>query len=184
MEEPTSPDDILGHGRIRREAAPVRIATGEHCHNSVMFKQLLQSGAIDVCQIDSCRVAGGQRESRHLVDGSKIRSPRVPTCRWSWSVRIRTTPGFVRFSGCFLFDEDRVIEYVDHLHEHFVDPVVITRGRYMLPQQPGYSCEIRSASLERFAFRMVLCGKMKCAKPISFRRCRRCYPPRRGRSNL
>ncbi|HSU20110.1 MAG TPA: enolase C-terminal domain-like protein [Acidobacteriaceae bacterium] len=151
MEEPTSPDDILGHARIRRETS-TRIATGEHCHNSVMFKQLLQAEAIDVCQIDSCRVAGVNENLAILLMAAKFG---VPVCPHAGGVGLCE---FVQHLSVFDFlcvsrtMKDRVIEYVDHLHEHFVDPVTIRRGRYMLPQRPGFSGEILPESLERFAF--------------------------------
>lgn len=152
MEEPTNPDDILGHARIRREAAPTRIATGEHCHNRVMFKQLMQAGAIDVCQIDSCRVAGVNENLAILLMAAKFGIPVCPhaggvgLCEY---VQHLSMFDFLRVSGTM---QDRVIEYVDHLHEHFLDPVVIRRGRYMVPQMPGYSIEIRAESLENFSF--------------------------------
>ena len=152
MEEPTSPDDILGHARIRREAAPVRIATGEHCHNSVMFKQLLQNGSLDVCQIDSCRVAGINENLAIILMAHKFG---VPVCPHAGGVGLCE---FVQHLSMFDFlsvsgtMKDRVVEYVDHLHEHFVHPVVIRRGRYTVPQQPGYSGEILQDSLERFAY--------------------------------
>ena len=152
MEEPTSPDDILGHARIRREAAPTRIATGEHCHNSVMFKQLFQAGAIDVCQIDSCRVAGINENLAILLMAAKFG---VPVCPHAGGVGlceyVQHLSIFDYLSvSCSL--EDRVIEYVDHLHEHFRYPVRISRGHYMVPEQPGYSCEIFPESLERFEY--------------------------------
>jgi L-fuconate dehydratase len=152
MEEPTNPDDILGHARIRREAAPTRIATGEHCHNSVMFKQLFQAGAIDVCQIDSCRVAGINENLAILLMAAKFG---VPVCPHAGGVGLCE---YVQHLSIFDFlsvsctMEDRVIEYVDHLHEHFRDPVVIRRGHYRVPQKPGYSIEILPESLERFSF--------------------------------
>jgi L-fuconate dehydratase len=152
MEEPTSPDDILGHARIRREAAPTRIATGEHCHNRVMFKQLMQAGAIDVCQIDSCRVAGVNENLAIMLLAAKFGVPVCPhaggvgLCEYVQHLSIFD---FLRVS-CSL--EDRVIEYVDHLHEHFLEPVVIRRGRYLVPQRRGYSIEVFAESLERFAF--------------------------------
>jgi L-fuconate dehydratase len=152
MEEPTSPDDILGHARIRREAAPTRIATGEHCQNRVMFKQLLQAGAIDVCQIDSCRVAGVNENLAILLMAAKFG---VPVCPHAGGVGLceyvqhLSAFDYLRVS-CSL--EDRVIEFVDHLHEHFVDPVVIRKGRYILPQKPGYSIEIFAESLKEFAY--------------------------------
>jgi L-fuconate dehydratase len=152
MEEPTSPDDILGHARIRREAAPTRIATGEHCQNRVMFKQLLQAEAIDVCQIDSCRVAGVNENLAILLMAAKFG---VPVCPHAGGVGLceyvqhLSMFDYLRVS-CSL--EDRVIEFVDHLHEHFVEPVVIRNGRYLLPQRPGYSIEVFAESLAEFAF--------------------------------
>lgn len=152
MEEPTSPDDILGHARIRKEAAPTRIATGEHCHNSVMFKQLMQAGAIDVCQIDSCRVAGVNENLAIILMAAKFD---VPVCPHAGGVGLceyvqhLSMWDYVCVSGTM---QDRVIEYVDHLHEHFVHPVHVERGRYLVPEEPGYSIEIRPESLERFAF--------------------------------
>jgi L-fuconate dehydratase len=152
MEEPTSPDDILGHARIRREAAPTRIATGEHCHNSVMFKQLFQAGSIDVCQIDSCRVAGINENLAILLMAAKFG---VPVCPHAGGVGLCE---YVQHLSIFDFlsvsctMEDRVIEYVDHLHEHFRDPVTIRRGHYMVPWKRGYSGEILPASLECFSF--------------------------------
>jgi L-fuconate dehydratase len=151
MEEPTSPDDILGHARIRRETS-IRIATGEHCHNSVMFKQLFQAGAIDVCQIDSCRVAGINENLAILLMAARFG---VPICPHAGGVGLCE---YVQHLSIFDFlcvsctMENRVIEYVDHLHEHFRDPVKIRNGRYLVPQRPGYSGEILPESLESFAF--------------------------------
>lgn len=152
MEEPTNPDDILGHARIRAEAAPVRIATGEHCHNRVMFKQLMQARAIDVCQIDSCRVAGVNENIAILLLAKKFgvvvcpHAGGVGLCEY---VQHLSMFDYLRVSTSL---EDRVIEYVDHLHEHFLDPVVIRRGHYMPPRKPGYSIEIYPESLARYAW--------------------------------
>lgn len=152
MEEPTSPDDILGHARIRREAAPTRIATGEHCHNSVMFKQLLQAEALDVCQIDSCRVGGVNENLAIILMAAKFG---VPVCPHAGGVGLceyvqhLSMWDFACVSGTM---ENRVIEYVDHLHEHFVHPVRVERGRYRVPDEPGYGIEILPESLERYAF--------------------------------
>ncbi|HEY5213889.1 MAG TPA: enolase C-terminal domain-like protein [Acidobacteriaceae bacterium] len=152
MEEPTSPDDILGHARIRAEVAPTRIATGEHCHNAVMFKQFLQAKAIDVCQIDSCRVAGINENLAILLMAAKFGIPICPhaggvgLCEYVQHLSI-----FDYLSvSCSL--EGRLIEYVDHLHEHFRDPVVIKDGHYMVPKMPGYSGEVLASSLLRFEF--------------------------------
>lgn len=152
MEEPTSPDDILGHARIRREAAPVRIATGEHCHNRVMFKQLMQASAIDVCQIDSCRLAGVNENLAVILMAAKFDIPVCPhaggvgLCEY---VQHLSVFDYLRVSASL---EDRVTEFVDHLHEHFLDPVRIRRGRYLLPEQPGYSAAMRPESLRDYSY--------------------------------
>ena len=152
MEEPTSPDDILGHERIRREVAPVRIATGEHCHNSVMFKQFFQAGALDVCQIDSCRVAGVNENLAILLMAAKFGVTVCPHAGGVGLCEYVQHLAIFDFLGVSCSLEDRVIEYVGHLHEHFRHPVVIRRGHYMLPEQSGYSCEILPESLDRFEF--------------------------------
>jgi L-fuconate dehydratase len=152
MEEPTNPDDILGHARIRRETAPTRIASGEHCHNSVMFKQLFQAKSIDVCQIDSCRVAGINENLAILLMAAKFGVPVCPHAGGVGLCEYVQHLAIFDFLGVSCSLEDRVIEFVNHLHEHFRYPVVIRRGHYMLPQEPGYSCEILAASLERFEF--------------------------------
>lgn len=152
MEEPTNPDDILGHARIRREVAPIRIATGEHCHNRIMFKQLMQAGAIDVCQIDSCRVAGVNENIAILLMAAKFG---VVVCPHAGGVGLCEYVQHLSFFdylrvSCSM--EDRVIEFVDHLHEHFFDPVRIVRGRYQLPTRPGYSIEMKPESLSEYEF--------------------------------
>jgi L-fuconate dehydratase len=152
MEEPTSPDDILGHARIRREAAPTRIATGEHCQNAVMFKQLFQAGGIDVCQIDSCRVAGVNENLAIILMAAKFG---IPVCPHAGGVGLCEYVQHLAmwdFLAVSCTMEDRVIEYVDHLHEHFLHPVTIRRGHYMAPHEPGYSIEILPESLEQFSF--------------------------------
>lgn len=152
MEEPTNPDDILGHARIRREVPDVRIATGEHCHNRVMFKQFLQAQALDVVQLDSCRVGGVNENIAILLLAAKFN---VPVCPHAGGVGLCE---YVQHLS--MFDllsvstkiENRVIEFVDHLHEHFVTPVHIRDGHYQVPTEPGYSIEIREESLSRFAY--------------------------------
>jgi L-fuconate dehydratase len=152
MEEPTNPDDVLGHARIRREVRPVRIATGEHCHNRVMFKQLFQAEAIDVCQIDSCRVAGVNENLAILLMAAKFGVPVCPHAGGVGLCEYVQHLSFFDFLRVSCGMEDRVIEYVDHLHEHFLDPVRIVRGRYQLPTRPGYSIEMKPESLERYTF--------------------------------
>lgn len=152
MEEPTNPDDILGHARIRREVSPIRIATGEHCQNRVMFKQLMQAGAMDVCQIDSCRVAGVNENLAIILMAAKFGIPVCPhaggvgLCEYVQHLAIFD---FLSVSGLL---ENRVIEYVEHLHEHFLNPVRIRRGRYLVPEAPGYSIEVFPKTLEEYAF--------------------------------
>jgi L-fuconate dehydratase len=152
MEEPTSPDDILGHARIRREVAPIRIATGEHVQNRIVFKQLLQAQAIDVLQLDSCRVAGVNENLAILLLAAKFK---IPVCPHAGGVGLCE---YVQHLSVFDFlsvsasMEDRVIEFVDHLHEHFVNPVTIRAGHYLLPIAPGYSIEVKPESLTRYAF--------------------------------
>ena len=152
MEEPTSPDDVLGHARIRAAVRPIRIATGEHCQNRIVFKQMMQAGAIDVCQIDSCRVAGVNENLAILLLAAKFK---VPVCPHAGGVGLceyvqhLSAFDFIRVSRSL---EERVIEYVEHLHEHFVDPVRIRRGRYLLPQVPGYSIEILPGTLDRYRY--------------------------------
>jgi L-fuconate dehydratase len=152
MEEPTNPDDILGHARLRREVPEVRVATGEHCHNRVMFKQFLQAGAIDVVQIDSCRVGGVNENLAILLMAAKFG---VPVCPHAGGVGLCE---YVQHLSIFDFlsvsatMENRVIEFVDHLHEHFVTPVRIQNGHYLVPPEPGYSIEIKEESLKKFAY--------------------------------
>ena len=152
MEEPTSPDDILGHARIRREVAPVRIATGEHCQNRVIFKQLMQAGAIDVCQIDSCRLAGVNENLAVILMAAKFGIPVCPhaggvgLCEY---VQHLSAFDYLRASTTL---ENRVTEYVDHLHEHFVDPVRIRNAHYQLPEKPGYSIEIFAETLRDYSY--------------------------------
>ena len=152
IEEPTSPDDILGHAAIARGVAPVRVATGEHVHNRVMFKQLLQAGAISVCQVDACRLAGVNEVVAVLLLAAKFG---VPVCPHAGGVGLcelvqhLSAFDYIAVSGSM---DGRVIEYVDHLHEHFLDPVVVHDGRYVLPSRPGYSAQMRPDSLARYRY--------------------------------
>ncbi len=152
IEEPTSPDDILGHAAVRRALAPIKVATGEHVHNAVMFKQLLQAGAVDIVQIDACRVGGVNENLAILLLAAKFG---VPVCPHAGGVGLCELVqhlamfDYVAVSGS---TEDRAIEYVDHLHEHFVDPVRIRAGRYLAPTAPGMSAQIVPESLAAFQF--------------------------------
>jgi len=152
IEEPTSTDDILGHARIRAAIAPLRVATGEHVHNRVMFKQLLQAGALDVVQIDACRVGGVNENVAILLLAAKHG---VPVCPHAGGVglcelvRHLAMFDFVAVSGS---QDGRYIEYVDHLHEHFLDPAVVESGRYLVPTMPGFSGQMRPESLRDHEF--------------------------------
>lgn len=152
IEEPTSPDDVLGHAAIRRAVAPIKVATGEHTHNAVMFKQLLQADAIDILQLDASRVAGVTENIAILLLAAKFG---VPVCPHAGGVGLcemvqhLSMFDFVAVSGT---QQDRVIEYVDHLHEHFVDPVRIEAGRYLAPLTPGLGARLHADSVARYRF--------------------------------
>ena len=152
IEEPTSPDDVLGHRRIREAVAPVRVATGEHVQNRVVFKQLLQLGAIDACQVDCCRLGGVNEVLAVVLLAAKFG---VPVCPHAGGVGLCEYAQHVSMFDYIAVGatlDDRVCEFVDHLHEHFVDPVRVVGGRYLAPTVPGYSIEIRPESLSEFAF--------------------------------
>lgn len=152
IEEPTSPDDVLGHAAIARAVAPIGVATGEHCQNRVMFKQFLQAGALDFCQIDSCRLGGVNEVLAVLLMAAKFNVPVCPhaggvgLCEYVQHLAIFD---YIAVSGSL---ENRRIEFVDHLHEHFVDPVVVRNGRYLAPRAPGYSITMKPESLRQYEF--------------------------------
>jgi L-fuconate dehydratase len=147
IEEPTSPDDVLGHATIAKAVAPIKVATGEHCQNRVIFKQLMQVGAIEICQIDSCRLGGVNEVLAVMLMAAKFEIPVCPhaggvgLCEY---VQHLSMIDYIAISGS---KDGRIIEYVDHLHEHFYDPVVIKNGAYMPPQIPGYSITMKTDSL-------------------------------------
>ena len=152
IEEPTSPDDVLGHATIARAIAPIGVATGEHCQNRVLFKQFLQAKAIRFCQIDSCRLGGVNEVLAVLLMAAKFGVPVCPhaggvgLCEYVQHLAIFD---YIAVTGSL---EDRIVEYVDHLHEHFVNPVVVRNGRYMPPMAPGYSITMRPESLAEYAY--------------------------------
>ena len=152
IEEPTSPDDVLGHAAIARAVTPIGVATGEHVQNRVIFKQLLQTNAIRFCQIDSCRLGGVNEVLAVLLMAAKFG---VPVCPHAGGVGLCE---YVQHLSLFDYIcvgaslTDRVLEYVDHLHEHFVDPVVIRNGRYLVPSAPGYSITMHAASLDEHEY--------------------------------
>lgn len=153
IEEPTSPDDILGHRAIREAVAPVRVATGEMCQNRIMFKQFIAGGAIDVVQIDACRLGGLNEVLAVQLMAAKQGLPVWPhaggvgLCEY---VQHLSMIDYVAVAGT---RQGRVIEFVDHLHEHFTDPCIIRNGAYVAPSQPGFSIRIKDGTLGQFAHR-------------------------------
>jgi L-fuconate dehydratase len=152
IEEPTSPDDVLGHAAIRRGVAPVKVATGEHVQNRIVFKQLLQAGSIDILQLDSARVAGVNENLAILLLAAKFG---VPVCPHAGGVGLCELVqhlamfDYVALSGTM---QDRIIEYVDHLHEHFTSPVRMSGARYQAPTAPGFSAEMHPESIATYRY--------------------------------
>ncbi len=152
IEEPTSPDDVLGHAAIARAVAPIGVATGEACHNRVMFKQFLQAKALDFCQVDSCRLGGVNEVLAVLLLAAKFGVPVCPhaggvgLCEYVQHLSIFD---YIAVSGSL---ENRRVEFVDHLHEHFVYPVEVRNGNYVAPLQPGYSIEMKPESIKQYEF--------------------------------
>ena len=152
IEEPTSPDDILGHAAIRRGVAPVKVATGEHVQNRIIFKQMLQAGSIDILQLDSARVAGVNENLAILLLAAKFG---VPVCPHAGGVGLcelvqhLSMFDYVALSGSM---QDRIIEYVDHLHEHFTNPVRMSGANYQPPTAPGFSAEMYPESIATYRF--------------------------------
>ncbi|CDZ41036.1 Mandelate racemase/muconate lactonizing protein [Neorhizobium galegae bv. officinalis] len=153
IEEPTSPDDIAGHRKIRNGIHPVKVATGEMCQNRIMFKQFIAEGAIDIVQIDSCRMGGLNEVLAVLLVAAKYGLPVWPhaggvgLCEY---VQHLSMIDYIAVSGT---KEGRVIEYVDHLHEHFVEPCIIENAAYMPPVRPGFSIEMKPQSIAEYTFR-------------------------------
>lgn len=152
IEEPTSPDDVLGHAAIRRGVAPIGVATGEHAANKVMFKQLLQAGAIDYCQVDACRL-GGLNEVLAVLLLAAVHD--VPVCPHAGGIGLCEYVQHISIIDHVVVGsplDDRTTEYAGHLHEHFIDPVRIRNGRYLLPELPGYSIEMHPESIAALSY--------------------------------
>jgi len=152
IEEPTSPDDVLGHATIAKAIAPIKVATGEHCQNRIIFKQLMQAKAIDFCQLDSCRLGGVNEVLVVYLMAAKFG---IPVCPHAGGVGLCE---YVQHLQIFDYicvsatTENRVIEYVDHLHEHFLDPCIVKDGNYMPPVAPGYSITMKAESIEEYSY--------------------------------
>ena len=150
IEEPTSPDDVYGHARIRAGIGDIKVATGEMCQNRILFKQFIMNGAIDVVQIDACRLGGLNEVLAVLLMAAKYD---LPVCPHAGGVGLCEYVQHLSMIDDLCFagtHEGRVVEYVDHLHEHFVEPCVVRRAAYVAPRAPGFSVEMKAASLERF----------------------------------
>jgi L-fuconate dehydratase len=152
IEEPTSPDDVLGHAAVRRAIAPIKVATGEHAANPIIFKQLLQANAVDVIQIDACRVGGVNENIAILLLAAKFG---IPVCPHAGGVGLCEMVqhlamfDYLSVSGT---TEGRMVEFVDHLHEHFVEPARIEAGHYVAPRAPGGGAQMHPASVADFSF--------------------------------
>lgn len=152
IEEPTSPDDVLGHAQIAEQIAPIKVATGEHCQNRVLFKQFMQANAIHFVQIDSCRLGGVNEIIAVYLMAAKFGLPVCPhaggvgLCEYVQHLQIFD---YIAVSAS---KEERVVEYVDHLHEHFKYPCVVKNGHYMPPQDAGYSIEMKPESITEYTF--------------------------------
>jgi L-fuconate dehydratase len=152
IEEPTSPDDVLGHARIAQAVRPIGVATGEHCQNRVIVKQLLQAGAVDFLQIDGCRLGGVNEVIAALLLAAHFD---VPVCPHAGGVGLCqhvqhfSAFDYIAVSGSL---KGRITEFADHLHEHFVTPLEVRGGRYRLPSAAGLGVEFREQSIADFAF--------------------------------
>ena len=153
IEEPTSPDDVAGHRKIREAVKPMKVATGEMCQNRIMFKQFIAEGAIDVVQIDSCRMGGLNEVLAVLLMAAKYDLPVWPHAGGVGLCEYVQHLSMIDYLCISATREGRVIEYVDHLHEHFVDPCVIRNAAYMPPERPGFSIEMKPASIRDYTFR-------------------------------
>jgi L-fuconate dehydratase len=152
IEEPTSPDDIMGHKTIRDEIAPIKVATGEMCQNRIIFKQFIKEGAIDIVQIDSCRMGGLNEVLAVMLMAAKYKLPVWPhaggvgLCEY---VQHMSMIDYIAISG---EKDSRRIEFIDHLHEHFIDPCIVKNGNYIAPSNPGFSIQMKQQTLKDFIF--------------------------------
>ena len=152
IEEPTSTDDILAHAAIRKAVHPIKVVTGEAVHNRIIFKQMLQAGAIDIMQIDSTRVAGVNENIANLLLAARFETPVCPHAGGVGLCELVQHFSFFDYAAITGTMEDRVIEYVDHLHEHFTEPAVVSHGRYQAPKLPGVGAEMLPESTSRWSY--------------------------------
>jgi L-fuconate dehydratase len=150
VEEPTHPDDILGHQAIARGIAPIRVATGEMCHNRIMFKQFMQADALQVCQLDSCRLGGVNEVLAVILLAERFGIPVCPHAGGVGLCEYVQHLSMIDYVCVSATQENRVAEYSDHLHEHVYEPVIMKNGRYMPPEAPGYSVQFTDAAIDQY----------------------------------
>jgi len=152
IEEPTSPDDIFGHKKIKENIGDIKVATGEHCQNRIIFKQFIANDALDIVQIDSCRLSSINEILTVYMIAAKYGKPVCPhaggvgLCEY---VQHLSMIDYVQISADLT---DRVVEFVDHLHEHFEDPCKIVNGAYAAPNKPGYSIKMFESSIDAYSY--------------------------------
>lgn len=150
VEEPTHPDDIIGHQAIARAIAPIRVATGEMCHNRIMFKQFMQADALQVCQLDSCRLGGVNEVLAVILLAERFGIPVCPHAGGVGLCEYVQHLSMIDYVCVSATQENRVAEYSDHLHEHVYEPVIMKNGRYMPPEAPGYSVQFTDAAIDQY----------------------------------
>jgi L-fuconate dehydratase len=152
IEEPTSPDDVEGHRKIREAVAPVKVATGEMCQNRILFKQFMARGAVDIVQIDACRLGGLNEVLAVLLLAAKHRLPVWPHAGGVGLCEYVQHLAMIDYLVVSATKSNRLVEYVDHLHEHFIEPCVVSHAAYMPPRRPGFSIEMKPQSIALHAF--------------------------------
>ena len=152
IEEPTSPDDVMGHKAIREGIAPIKVATGEMCQNRIIFKQFIKEGAIDIVQIDSCRMGGLNEVLAVMLMAAKYKLPVWPHAGGVGLCEYVQHMSMIDYIVISAEKDSRRIEFIDHLHEHFVDPCIVKNGNYIAPSNPGFSIQMKQQTLEDFSF--------------------------------
>jgi len=152
IEEPTSPDDVMGHKTIRERIAPIKVATGEMCQNRIIFKQFIKEGAIDIVQIDSCRMGGLNEVLAVMLMAAKYKLPVWPHAGGVGLCEYVQHMSMIDYIVISAEKDSRRIEFIDHLHEHFVDPCIVKNGNYIAPSNPGFSIQMKQQTLEDFSF--------------------------------
>ena len=152
IEEPTSPDDVMGHKTIREGIAPIKVATGEMCQNRIIFKQFIKEGAIDIVQIDSCRMGGLNEVLAVMLMAAKYKLPVWPHAGGVGLCEYVQHMSMIDYIVISAEKDSRRIEFIDHLHEHFVDPCIVKNGNYIAPSNPGFSIQMKQQTLDDFSF--------------------------------